>query len=53
MMSFSRIAVLLVVVLTAVAHGQEPDQYYQDDYSNDNLYHDYAARQNEKEVGAP
>lgn len=53
MLSLSRIATLLVVVLAAVAHGQDQDQYYQDDYSNDNLYHDYAARQNDKEVGAP
>ena len=27
------------------------DQSYQDNYEQDNLYHDYAARQQEKEAG--
>jgi hypothetical protein len=53
MMSLSRFATLFVLILAAV-HGQpQDDQYYQEDFSNDNLYHDYAARQNDKEVGAP
>jgi hypothetical protein len=29
------------------------DPYYQEEFSNDNLYHDYAARQQEKQLGAP
>lgn len=51
MLSFTRMFALLVV-LAVVARGQQ-DGYYQDDYANDNLYHDYAARQNDKDAGAP
>lgn len=53
MMSWSRFVVLLVLVLTSTGYGQPVDPYYQEDFANDNLYHDYAARQQEKLIGAP
>jgi len=34
------------------ARAQYDDPNYQQDYSQDNLYHDYAARQAQKEAGA-
>jgi hypothetical protein len=43
---------LVLALAVVVSRGQD---YYsppqQDDYANDNLYHDYAARQQEKQVG--
>jgi hypothetical protein len=53
MMSWSRVVILLVLVLASTGYGQPVDPYYQEDFANDNLYHDYAARQQEKLVGAP
>lgn len=43
---------LLLLLWTLLASAQ---QYYDDgqDYSQDNLYHDYAARQQQKEVAKP
>jgi hypothetical protein len=40
---------ILLFVLTIVA-GQRYDQGY-DDYAQDNLYHDYAMKQQDKEAG--
>jgi len=34
-------------------YGQDQGQYYDESYSNDNLYHDYAARQQDKVAGNP
>jgi hypothetical protein len=46
--------VLTLVVATALAASQQYGDYDQDygnDYSQDSLYHDYAMKQQEKEVG--
>ncbi len=51
MMFLGRFTTLLFVL--AVVYGQPVDPYYQEDFANDNLYHDYAARQQEKQIGAP
>lgn len=45
---------LLLVALFAVATSAQYDDYgggQQDDYAQDNLYHDYAARQEQKQQG--
>ena len=50
---------LLVVALVALLMSTASGQYDYDpgqeggDYGSDNLYHDYAMRQQEKEVGKP
>ena len=46
--------VLTLAVFTALASSQQYGDYDQDygnDYSQDSLYHDYAMKQQEKEVG--
>ena len=46
--------VLTLAVLTALVAAQQYGDYDQDygnDYSQDSLYHDYAMKQQEKEVG--
>lgn len=46
--------VLTLMLLTALVVSQQYGDYDQDygnDYSQDSLYHDYAMKQQEKEVG--
>ena len=47
---FLTLAMLPVLLLGATQLG-EFEQDYGQDYSQDNLYHDYAMKQQEKEVG--
>ena len=44
-----KITALLLLLLVPVVHGQV---YAEPEYANDNLYHDYAMRQQEKEAQA-
>ena len=45
---------IFMFLIFAVARSQPAmDPYYQEEFSNDNLYHDYATRQQEKQLGAP
>ena len=41
----------LVLTFLSLVLGQQQYQGYDQDYANDNLYHDYAMRQQEKDVG--
>jgi len=43
------LSALFIFVVTFV-YGQE-EQYYDEQYANDNLYHNYAAKEQEKDVG--
>jgi hypothetical protein len=51
MMTRTLIFLILFFVVTRSQPAMDP--YYQEEFSNDNLYHDYAARQQEKQLGAP
>lgn len=53
--SKSILLVVLVALLMSTANGQYDYDPGQEggDYGSDNLYHDYAMRQQEKEVGKP
>lgn len=42
---------LFALLIIAVVGAQEYQESYGDEYSQDNLYHDYAMRQQEKEAG--
>jgi len=44
---------LVAALLWCNSHAQQYDQggYGQEEYSQDNLYHDYAARQEQKDAG--
>ena len=41
----------LLVASSAASQAYDYDQEYGQDYSQDNLYHDYAMKQQEKETG--
>lgn len=52
----SSIKLFLCSLLLASAGAQEYNDYQdygQGEYAQDNLYHDYAMRQQEKEIGKP
>ena len=41
----------LVLTFLSLVQAQQQYQGYDQDYTNDNLYHDYTMRQQEKDVG--
>jgi len=49
----SSLFLLVAALLWCNSHAQQYDQggYGQEEYSQDNLYHDYAARQEQKDAG--
>lgn len=50
-MRLSPWSLLLVIALLLSPVTSQQEQDYQYDYEQDNLYHDYAMRQQEKEAG--
>jgi hypothetical protein len=46
-----RLLSLVCVSLIVLTQGQQYQEYADQEYANDNLYHDYAMRQQEKDVG--
>lgn len=51
MMMLMRLLPLIGVSLIVLTQGQQYQEYADQEYANDNLYHDYAMRQQEKDVG--
>jgi len=48
-----RVVTVVLISFLALAQSQQYQAEYDQDYANDNLYHDYAMRQQEKDVGKP